>query len=75
MFQSLLRIFIWILGITILFFSFFFGEEYGFSTSQEIKNESQKNTRFTKLTNLFRNIYGVLVILFMVSVYFLLTTN
>jgi hypothetical protein len=54
-----------------VFCSFFFGEEDSFSPAQEKKENIHKATHFTKLTNFIRNVYMVLIALF-VSLSFLL---
>jgi len=67
----ILRILLWILGIAIIICSFFFGEEDSFSPAQERKENIYKATHFTKLTNFIRNIYMVLLAVF-ISLTFLL---
>lgn len=61
---SLLKIVLWILGIIVVILSFFFGEEDGFSPTQESKENIYKNTHFTKLTKFIRNIYMILIAIF-----------
>jgi len=62
--MSLLRILLWILGIIIIFCSFFFIEEETYSPTQASKEDLFKATHFTKLTNSIRNIYMVLMVIF-----------
>jgi hypothetical protein len=67
----ILKIFLWTLGIIIIIFSFFFSEEDSFSPAQERKENIYKATHFTKLTNFIRNIYMILLAIF-ISLAFLL---
>ncbi|MCE8169387.1 MAG: hypothetical protein I3273_04670 [Candidatus Moeniiplasma glomeromycotorum] len=69
--MAILKIILWVLGIVIVFCSFFFGEEDNFSPAQERKENIYKATHFTKLTNFIRNIYIVLLAIF-ISLTFLL---
>lgn len=62
----LLKIFFCILGIVIFVFSFFFGEEDSFSPTRESKEKIHKSTHFTKLTKFIRNIYALLIVVFLV---------
>ena len=62
----LLKIFLWVLGIVIFVFSFFFGEEDNFSPTRESKEKMHKTTHFTKLTKFIRNIYALLIVIFLV---------
>ncbi|KLL03962.1 MAG: hypothetical protein MRERV_30c016 [Mycoplasmataceae bacterium RV_VA103A] len=52
------------LGTVIITLSLFFGEEDSFSPTQERKEDIYKATHFTKLTNFVRNIYMVLLAVF-----------
>jgi len=61
----LLKIFFWVLGIVIFAFSFFFGEEDSFSPTRESKEKIHKSTHFTKLTKFIRNIYALLILMFL----------
>jgi len=59
----LLKILLYLLGIVIIICSFFFIEEESYSPTQ-VKEDIFKATHFTKLTNFIRNIYMVLMIIF-----------
>ena len=54
-----------VLGIIIISFSFFFGEEESFSPTRESKENIHKATHFTKLTKFIRNIYMLLIAIFL----------
>ncbi|RHZ35537.1 hypothetical protein [endosymbiont GvMRE of Glomus versiforme] len=66
-----LKIILWIIGIIIVIFSFFFEEEDNFSPTQEAKENIYKTTHFTKLTNFIRNIYILLIGIFILLVFLL----
>ena len=59
-----LKILLWLLGIAIVICSFFFVEEESYSPTQANKEDIFKATHFTKLTNFIRNIYMVLMLVF-----------
>jgi len=71
----LLKIGLWILGIIIITCSFFFSEEETFSPTQEKKEDIYKSTHFTKLTKFIRNIYIVLIAIFLTLAYLLPSIN
>ncbi|WNE40996.1 MAG: hypothetical protein mread185_000453 [Mycoplasmataceae bacterium] len=67
----ILKTLLWFLGIAIIICSFFFGEEDNFSPARERKENIYKATHFTKLTNFIRNIYMVLIAIFISLLFFL----
>ena len=69
--SSLLKILLWALGIAVIICSFFFEEADSFSPTKESKENIYKTTHFTKLTNSVRNVYMVLIAIF-ISLTFLL---
>jgi len=69
--SSLLKIFLLTLGTIITICSFFFEESDSFSPTKESKENIYKTTHFTKLTNSVRNVYMILIIIF-ISLAFLL---
>lgn len=65
-----LKIFLGLFGMIIIFFSFLFDNgEDDFSPSWESKENINKGTHFTKLTNLLRNIYMLLLVVFIMFVF------
>jgi len=63
-----------VVGIIIIICSFLVSSQGDdFSPSWESKENINKSTHFTKLTNFIRNIYGSLIVAFLVLVFFLPT--
>ena len=67
-----LKFFLIVLGIIIIIFSFLLDDgENDFSPSYESKENIYKKTPFTKLTNFARNVYALLIVVFIFLLFFL----